>query len=175
MKLAKCGWLSALAILFVASTSSFAQSRIQLVQGRRVVKDKITFIVEVSREKGENPRYATAPEYIQIFTRFTDRPATGMVYLDGKALGRFDESMSFSSNNFDITYGLHTITLAVTSPTVVFDFTVDVRGGRPREVIKSEEAVTPKPLLLDQRVLELERRVHELEAEIATLKKNRVQ
>lgn len=175
MKLAKCGWLLALAILIVGSTSSVAQSRIQLVQGRRVVKDKITFVVEVSREKIENPRYATAPEDMIISARFADRPASGMVYIDGKALGRFDESMSFNSSLFDITYGRHTMTLAVTSPTVVFDFTVYVRGGRAREVIESEEAVTPRPLLLEQRVLELERRVHELEAEIATLKKNRVQ
>ena len=175
MKLAKFGWLLALAILVVGSTSSVAQSRIQLVQGRRVVKDKITFIVEVSREKVENPRYSTAPEFIQILTRFSDRPATGMVYIDGKALGRFDESMQFFSNLFDITYGRHMITLAVTSPAIVMDFTVDVRGGRAREVIESEEAVTTKPLLLEQRVLGLERRVHELEAEIATLKKSRVQ
>jgi hypothetical protein len=175
MKLAICGWLLALGIFIAGSTSTVAQSRIQLVQGRRVVNDKITFIVDVSREKSGSPRYATAPEDIRIFTRFADRPASGMVYIDGKALGRFDESMSFYSNAFDITYGRHTMTLAVTSPAVVFDFTVDVRGGRAHEVIKSEEAVTPKPLLLEQRVFGLERRVHELEAEIATLKKNRVQ
>lgn len=175
MKLAKRGWLLAIAILVVGSTSSVAQSRIQLVQGRRVVKDKVTFIVEVSRDKNGNPRYATAPEHARIFTRFADRPASGMVYMDGKALGRFDESMSFYSNHFDITYGRHTMTLVVSSPAVVFDFTVDVPGGLAREVLDSVEALKPPPLLLEQRVLELERRIHELETEIASLKKNRAQ
>lgn len=175
MKLSKRCWLLALMILIVGSTSAVAQSRIQFVQGRRTVKDKITFTVDVSREKNANPRYATVPEDLHIFTRFTDHPATGMVYLDGKALGRFDESMSFSSNYVDITYGRHTMTLVVTSPTIVFDFTVDVRGGVAREVLDSEEAVMPHSPGMEQRIVELERRVHELEAELATLKKNRVQ
>jgi hypothetical protein len=175
MGLSKRGWLLALTILIVGSTSALAQSRIQLVQGRRAVKDKITFIVEVSREKTENPRYAAAPD-LQIHARFMDHPASGLVYLDGKALGRFDESMSFNSNFVDITYGRHTMTMVVTSPAVVFDFSVDVRGGVTREIIDGDELVVPKSsVLLEQRIFDLERKVHELEAEIATLKKNRVQ
>jgi hypothetical protein len=132
--------------------------------------------MEVSREKIENSRYAAAPEDIRIFTRFTDHPATGMIYLDGKALGRFDEAMSFNSNPRDITYGRHTITMVVASPALVFDFTVDVRGGVAREILDSEESpAIPKATVLEQRVIELEHKVHGLEAEIANLKKIRIQ
>jgi hypothetical protein len=175
MRLSRCGWLLALTILIVGSTSAVAQSEIQLVQGRRVVKDKITFIVEVSREKNENPRYSAAPEGIQILTTFADRPASGMIYLDGKALVRFDESQQFKSNLVDISYGRHTITLVVASPAIVGYFYVSVRGGKLREVLDGEEAVMPQSALLEQRFLELERKVHELETQIATLKKPRIQ
>lgn len=175
MAMSKRGWLLALAILFVGSTSIVAQSRIQLVQGRRNVKDKITFIVDVAPEKTENPR--SAPYDIQIFTRFADRPTSGMAYLDGKALGRFDESMQFNSNLADITYGRHTMTLVVGSPTVVTDFYVMVRGGVVHEILESEKAaaVIPNATVLEQRIADLERKVQQLEAESATLKKNRVQ
>ena len=173
MKLSKRSWLLVLAILILGSTSAVAQSRIQLVQGRRAVKDKISFIVEVSPEKGRTPNQS--PYDIQIFTRFADRGAVGMVYLDGKALGRFDESQQFNSNPADITYGRHTMTLVVASPTVVTDFYVTVRGGVPHEVLDTEEAVLPRTPGLEQRIVELERRVHELEAELATLKKKRAQ
>src|SRR6202008_4980528 len=95
MRLSKWAWLLALLIVIFGSTSALAQTRIQLVQGRRLIKDKVTFVVDVSPEKIPNPRYATAPEDLHIYTRFTEPPGTGMVYLDGKTLGRFDEAMSF--------------------------------------------------------------------------------
>src|SRR6185436_13106459 len=98
MGLSKRSWLLALAILIVGSTSAFGQGRIQFVQGRRAVKDKITFIVEVSPYRGNYPQYAMKPEDIFLSTRFDDRPASGMVYVDGKAIGRFDEAMGFDSN-----------------------------------------------------------------------------
>ena len=79
-------WLGTFAILVIASTTSFAD-RIQLVQGRRLVKDKLSFTVEVLHDKNESPRYANAPEDIQIYLAFADRPATGFVYLDGKVVG----------------------------------------------------------------------------------------
>jgi hypothetical protein len=66
------------------------------------------------------------------------------------------------------------MTLVVTSPAIVFDFTVDVRGGRAREILDGEESVVPKSAI-EQRILDLERKVHGLEAEIASLRKNRVQ
>ena len=175
MGLSTRGWLLALAIVIGGSTLAVAQSRIQLVQGRRAVKDKITFIVEISPHKSGYPQYAIKPEDIHVFTRFADRPASGMVYIDGKAIGRFDEAMGFNSNPVDITYGRHTMTLVVASPAVVFDFSVLIRGGVVHEVLDSEELVMPQSSVLEQRILGLERKVHELEAEIATLKKNRVQ
>jgi len=175
MRLSKCAWLLALLIVIFGSTSALAQTRIQLVQGRRLIKDKVTFVVDVSPEKIPNPRYATAPEDLHIYTRFTEHPGTGMVYLDGKTLGRFDEAMSFHSNSVDIAYGRHTLMLVVTNPTIVFDFLVDVRGGVAREVFDSDATTMPQPSVMEQRILELERKVHELEAEVATLKKNRAQ
>ncbi|MGH9906887.1 MAG: hypothetical protein ACRD8U_15050 [Pyrinomonadaceae bacterium] len=91
-------WLLASAIVIFGSVTCAAQGRIDLVNGRRVVPDKVTFVVEVGRLKDEHPRFATAPENMQLYVTFGDRPATGIVYLDGKALTRFDESMGFNSN-----------------------------------------------------------------------------
>jgi hypothetical protein len=105
--------------------------------------------------------------------RFSERPVSGRVYVDGKAIGRFDQSMSFHSNPIDITYGRHTITLVVSSPATLYDLYVDLRGGVAREILDEQEpavALTPD---LSKRVAELERKVHDLEAEIASLKKKR--
>lgn len=175
MGLSKRGWWLALAILIVGSTSVVAQPRIQLVQGRRVIKDKLTFVVEVAREKNENPRYANAPEDIQVFAAFVERPVSGMVYIDGKALGRFDETTQFNSNPVDITYGRHSVTLVVANPALVGALYVTVRGGALREIIDGEPPVVSAPAGLEHRIVDLERKVHELEAEIATLKGKRVQ
>ena len=175
MNRSKHSWFFALAILILGAATSVAQSRVQLVQGRRAVKDKVTFVVEVAHEKNQNPRYATAPEDMQIFTRFADHPATGMVYVDGKALGRFDESISFNSNLVDVTYGQHAMTLVFASPAIVTDFYVTIRGGIAHEILEGESAVSFPPTGLDQRLVELERKVQELEAEMATLKKKGVQ
>ena len=175
MKLLKRSWLIALAILIIGPTTSFAQSRINLVQGRRAINDKVTFVVEVAHQKNEKPPYANASDDMIIYTRFA-RPATGMVYVDGKALGRFDESMGFNSNQVDAAYGRHTMTLLFTSPAVVTDFTVMLSRGAAHEILEGEGAfVTTDPTSLEQRVVELERRVHELEAEITSLKKKRTQ
>src|SRR5438874_6135549 len=165
-------WLGTFAILVIASTTSFAD-RIQLVQGRRLVKDKLSFTDEVLHDKNESPRYANAPEDIQIYLAFADRPATGFVYLDGKVVGRFDESQQFNSNSADITYGRHTITVAVSTSALLGNALVTVRGGIVREIMQAEGTSTSTAPLLEERVVELERRVHQLEAEIATLKKKR--
>jgi hypothetical protein len=108
--------------------------------------------------------------------RFAERPATGRVYIDGKAIGRFDESGSFNSNLLDVTYGRHTITVALAKPAIMMDFYVTVRGGIPREILDDNEPVVTVPTgsqSLEKRVVELEQKVHDLETEIATLKKKR--
>ena len=172
MNLVRRSWLVILLTLFVGGTG-VAQSRVQLAQGRRAIQDKVSFVIDVAHDKSGNPRYADAPEDMRIMVRFSDRPATGRVYVDGKAVGRFDESQMFNSNSIDVTYGRHTITLAVTAPATLYDLYVDLRGGIAHEILSDEEpAVTLAPDL-SKRVAELERKVHDLEAEIAGLKKKR--
>lgn len=172
MNLVRRSWLVILLTLFVGGTS-VAQSRIQLAQGRRAIQDKVSFVIDVAHDKSGNPRYADAPEDMRILVRFSDRPATGRVYVDGKAVGRFVESQMFNSNSIDVTYGRHTITLAVTAPATLYDMYVDLRGGIAHEILGDEEpAVTLEPDL-SKRVAELERKVHDLEAEIAGLRKKR--
>jgi len=174
MKSSKHSWLLALAILMIGSTTSLAQGTIRLVQGQRAVNDKVTFVVEVEHRKNETPPYATAVEYMQIVAIF-ERLATGMVYVDGKGLGRFDESRSFDGKLGDVTYGRHTMTLVFANPTVVIGFSVGLSRGTVREILEGEEASVTAPTSLEQRVVELERKVHDLEAEITTLKKKRTQ
>jgi len=173
MELSKRGWLLALAFIIIGSSSVLAQPRIQLVQGRRAISDKLTFNIEVSRDKTGNPRYATAPEDIQVYLAFADRPVSGMVYIDGKPLGRFDETQQFNSNSVDIAYGRHAITLVVANPGIVSIVSVTVRGGALREILDGEAPLVAAPTGLEPRIVDLERKVHQLEAEIATLKGKR--
>jgi len=161
------------AVLIAASSATVAQSRIQLAQGRRLIQDKVSFVIEVSPDRRNDPRYTTAPEDLQIQTRFMDKPVTGKAYIDGKAVGRFDEAMSFNSNLLDITYGRHTITLALAAPSFMMDFFVTVRGGVVREILDDKEPPAVLPPALEKRVGELEQKVQELENEIASLKKKR--
>ena len=173
MNLVKRSWFVVLMTLFVGVGTSVAQNRIQLAQGQRAIQDKVSFVVDINRDKNQNPRYAEAPEDLQVFTRFSGPATSGRVYLDGKAIGRFDETRQFNSNPVDVTYGRHTITLAVTSPTSIYDFYVTVRGGVAREVLDDQEpAVTLAPDL-SKRVTDIERKVQDLEAELANLKKKR--
>ena len=173
MKFVKRSSMVVVMTVCVAAGTCVAQSRIQLAQGRRVIQDKVSFVIEVSREKTLNPRYAEKPEDVRVWMRFAERPATGRVYIDGKAIGRFDESLSFYSNMLDTTYGRHTITVSFASPAILMDAYVDVRGGVAREILDDQEpavALTPD---LSKRVTELERKVSALESEIGNLKKKR--
>ena len=164
--------LSMLCLIFLmGSFSSAFADRIQLVQGKRAIQDQVTFTVDVLREKYQNPRFENAPEDIQIILTFR-QDTTGMVYIDGKAIGRFDETSVFSSNLADITYGRHTVTLITTSPSVVSQFYVTVRGGIVREFL-NEQAIVPSPVGLEPRIAELERKIQTLETEMATLKKQK--
>jgi hypothetical protein len=165
--------LSISALVLVLGISAVAQSRIQLVQGRRLVKDKLSFVVDVGKEKPENPRYANAPEDIQIFAAFANQPATGLVYVDAKAIGRFDDSMGFNSNPVDITYGRHTITFEVSNGATLGQLYVTVRGGRLTEILDAQETNVASGSGVNDRIAELERRVQQLENEIAALKKKK--
>lgn len=173
MNLVRRSFFVVLMTLFVGAGTGIAQTRIQLAQGRRAIQEKVTFVIDVQRDKSQNPRYAEAPEDMQIYNSFADRPASGRVYLDGKALGRFDESMAFNSNAIPISFGRHTITLAVTSPAVLAQFYVTVRGGVVREILDDQEPAVELTPDLSKRVTELERKVNDLEAELTNLKKKR--
>ena len=172
MNLVERSWFVVLLTLFVGGTG-VAQSRVQLAQGKRPIQDKVSFVIDVAQEKNQNSRDAEAPEDMQITARFYGAAATGRVYVDGKAVGRFDESMSFNSNLLPVTYGKHTITLAVTTPTSLYDFVVTVRGGAVHEILDDQEPLVTLPPDLAKRVGELERKVNDLEAELASLKKKR--
>ena len=170
MKSSRCQWLLLLAILFGGSITTVAQGRIQMVQGRRAIKDKVSFIVDVSRQKSDNPLAESG--YMQLRMVFT-APASGMVYVDGKPVTRFDESMGFNANQVDISYGRHTLTVVVANPAVTTEFGVMVSRGVPREILEEEAFVITAPNSLEQRIVDLERKVHELEAELTTIKRKR--
>src|SRR5688572_32306599 len=113
MRSSKYNWLLILAILIGGSITTVGQGRIQLVHGKRPIKDKVSFIVEASPRKDGNPDRVPS---MYFYVRFADRAASGMLYVDGVALTRFDESLGFNSNPVEITYGRHTITLVFASP-----------------------------------------------------------
>jgi hypothetical protein len=159
--------------LFVGAGTGFAQSRVQLAQGRRAIQDKVSFVVDITRDKRNDPRYAEAPEDMRMMLMFADRPASGRVYLDGKAVGRFDETQQFASNPIDVSYGRHTITLTVSGPAMLGNLYVDIRGGVAREILDDEEPSVTLAPDMSKRVAQLERKVNDLEAEVAGLKKKR--
>lgn len=157
-------------VIVIFGVTCEAQSRINLVNGRRAVSDQVTFVVEVGSLK-RNPPYATAPEHMQLYVTFGDRPATGVVYLDGKAMTRFDESMQFLTNPVDISYGRHNITLKFAGPGVVTTFMVMIQGGVAREILEGDSTAPTHSTGFEHRIAELERKVNDLEAQIVTLKK----
>lgn len=173
MDLVRRSWFVVLLTLFVGVSTGAAQSRIQLAQGKRPIQDKVSFVIDVGRDRSQSPRFAEAPESLQIYALFSGQPVTGRVYLDGKAIGRFDETQTFNSNPVPISYGRHTITLSVTSPTAIREFYATVPGGVLREVLDDQEPSVTLAPDLTKRVTDLERKVNDLEAEIASLKKKR--
>jgi hypothetical protein len=174
MNLTKRSCLIAMMTLFLGAGTGLAQSRIQLAQGRRVIEEKVSFVINVGHDKTGDPRYAEAPEEMRVWMRFADRPVSGKVYVDGKAIGRFDQAMGFNSNSIDISYGRHTILLTVSGPATLYDLYVDLRGGVAHEILDDQDLVAPPPSpALSKRVADLEQRMHDLETEIATLKKKR--
>src|SRR5436190_16352251 len=172
MSLVRRSWLVILMTLFVGAGTGFAQGRVQLAQGRRAIQDKVSFVVDITRDKRDT-RTADSPDDMRIMFQLLDRPASGKVYLDGKAVGRFDDTQQFSSNSIDVTYGRHTITLALSLPATLGNMYVDVRGGVPRELLDEEEPSMTLTPDLAKRVGKLERKVHDLEAEVTNLKKKR--
>lgn len=79
MNLTKRTCLMALLTLFVGAGTSLAQSRIQLAQGKRVIQEKVSFVIDVAHEKSGNPRYAEAPEDMRVWMRFAEHVVTGKV------------------------------------------------------------------------------------------------
>lgn len=174
MNLAQRSCLIVLITLFVGAGCCLAQSRIQLAQGKRMIQDKVSFVIDVGHDKTGNPRYAEAPEDMRVWMRFADHPVSGKVYVDGKAIGRFDQAMQYNSNPIDVSYGRHTITLAVEGSAALYDLYVDLRGGLAHEILDEPVLVAPPPSPdLSKRVADLEHKVHDLETEIATLKQKR--
>jgi hypothetical protein len=172
MKRSKSRWLIILAILLGGSITTFAQGGIQLVNGSRAIKDNVSFIVEVAHQKNENAAFATAPGYMYLYMTF-DHAASGLVYVDGKAVARFDQSTGFNVDRFETSYGRHTLTVVLANPAAISYFRVTLDGGLPREILEGETAEISFPSGLEERIVQLERKLHELEAEIATLKRKR--
>ncbi|MGH9831835.1 MAG: hypothetical protein ACREBD_27660 [Blastocatellia bacterium] len=170
--------VAAITVLMMASTA-WADIHLKLISGKRVVKDKISFTIEVDHEKNENPRYAKMPELIRFIVNFAE-PASGVVLLDGKGVLRFDGANQAISGDTEITYGRHEVIMQVSAPAVVTLLDVSVRGGVIREVFGDAPAAKAPVgaeragnASLEDRINALEQRVKQLEAEIEALKRGR--
>ena len=173
-----CSCVAAIIVLMMASTA-WADIHLKLISGKRVVKDKVSFTIEVDHEKNENPRYAKMPELIRFIVNFAE-PASGVVLLDGKGVLRFDGANQAISGDTEITYGRHEVTMQVSAPAVVTLLDVSVRGGVIREVFGDAPAAKAPvgvertgSASLEDRINALEQRVKQLEAEIEALKRGR--
>lgn len=134
----------AVVLLLLASGSALADIRIDLVKGKRTVRDKVSFTIEVTHEVNEDPGYKDRPEFIVVEGLKFASPASGMIALDGNGIQRFDETASVEGQRTEITYGRHVITLQVAEPAVVTSMVVLVRGGVVREVIGGAEKEQPQ-------------------------------
>ena len=171
-------YFSVAALLLLFSTSALADIRIELIKGKRTIKDRVSFTIEVSHEINENPRYKEKPEFIEISASFAS-PANGAIAIDGSGVQRFDEAVTVQGQRTEITYGRHTITLQVSETAVATGLVVFVRGAVVRELIgdRAGEAASGTRnsvnSSMEERLAELERRVRQLESEVETLKRAR--
>ncbi len=168
--------VAAFIVLMMASTA-WADIHLKLISGKRTVKDKVSFTIEVDHEKNEDPRYAKAPEFIRFIVNCAE-PASGVVILDGKGVLRFDGTTQAISGDTEITYGRHVVTMQVSAPAVVTLLDVSVRGGVIREVFgETPAAGAPSAASAgasaEDRITALEQKVKQLEAEIEALKRGR--
>ena len=169
--------MSAAVMLMAMASAAWADIHLKLISGKRTVKDKVSFTIEVDREKNEDPRYAKAPEFIRFIVNSAE-PASGVVILDGKGVLRFDGTTQAISGDTEITYGRHVVTMQVSAPAVITLLDVSVRGGVIREVF-GEAPATGAPSgasasgSTEDRITALEQKVKQLEAEIEALKRGR--
>lgn len=172
-----CSLMTIAVMLMAMVSTAWADIHIKLISGKRAVKDKVTFTIEVDHEKNEDPRYAEKPELIRFIVNFA-QPASGVIILDGKGVLRFDETTQAISGDTEITYGRHVVTMQVSSPAVTTLLDVSVRGGVIREVFgESSAASAPTGASAggsaEDRITALEQKVKRLEAEIEALKRGR--
>lgn len=168
--------LAAVMLTAMADTA-WADIHLKLISGRRTVKDKVSFTIEVDHEKNENPRNAKMPDFIKFLVDSSE-PASGVVILDGKGAMRFDGATHTLSGDLEITYGRHVVTLQVSSPAVITLFEVSVRGAVVREVFGESPAAGTSAAAssggsAEDRITALEQKVKQLEAEIEALKRGR--
>jgi hypothetical protein len=164
-------------MLMSMAGAAWADIHLKLISGKRAVKDKVSFTIEVDHEKNENPRYAKMPEFIRFIVNFAE-PASGVIILDGKGALRFDGATEAISGDTEITYGRHEVTIQFSSPAVVTLLDVSVRGGVIREVFGESSATgatsgKSSNTSAEDRITALEQKVKQLEAEIEALKKER--
>ena len=171
-------FFSVAALLLLFSTSALADIRIELIKGKRTIKDKVSFTIEVSHETNENPRYKEKPEFIEISASFAS-PANGGLAIDGRGVQRFDEAVTVQGQRTEVTYGRHTITLQVSETAVATGLVVFVRGAVVRELIgdRAGEGASSTSgsvnSVMEERLADLERRVRQLESEVEILKRGR--
>ncbi|HXI93534.1 MAG TPA: hypothetical protein VNO24_26425 [Blastocatellia bacterium] len=170
-------YVSIAALLLLFSTSALADIRIELIKGKRTIKEKVSFTIEVSHETNENPRYKEKPEFIEVSASFAS-PANGAIAIDGRGVQRFDEAVTVQGQRTEITYGRHTITLQVSETAVATGLVVFVRGAVVRELIgdRAGEASSASSSVnsgMEERLADLERRVKQLESEVQILKRGR--
>jgi len=169
--------MAAAVMLMAMASAAWADIHLKLISGKRTVKDKVSFTIEVDREKNEDPRYAKAPEFIRFIVNSAE-PASGVVILDGKGVLRFDGTTQAISGDTEITYGRHVVTMQVSAAAVITLLDVSVRGGVIREVF-GEAPATGAPSGAsasggtEDRITALEQKVKQLEAEIEALKRGR--
>jgi hypothetical protein len=166
---------AAVIVVMMMSSAAWADIHLKLISGKREVKDKVSFTIEVDHEKNESPRNAKMPDFIKFLVTFAE-PTSGVVILDGKGALRFDGTNQAISGDLEITYGRHVVTLQVSSPAVVTLLDVSVRGAVVREVfdvtIEAPSGASADNIL-EGRISALEQKVRQLEAEIEALKRGR--